>query len=271
MLTRTRLIQGLRIAYWHVRSGNDVALLVHGNSSSKEVFIEQVRALSREGISVVVPDLPGHGQSANARSPRKDYSFPNYARTLHRLMSQIGYSSYHIVGWSLGGHIGLEMLSRYEAVRSLLVTGTPPISLDPVGVSEGFRWNRTTSLAGKRDFDHVDRRRYLETMMGRRLREGHPLARSVARTDGDARFWMVRNGLAGIGADETEAVATSRRPFAIVQGRSDAFVDCNHLKRLRYANIWRGGPVFVEAGHAPHWMAPRVFNEKMMEFLRTVE
>lgn len=271
MLTRIRLLEGRRISYWHHRMGREAVLLIHGNSSSKEVFSGQVEALSRHDFSVVVPDLPGHGQSDDARNPRSDYSFPGYARVLGRLMSELGYANYHLVGWSLGGHIGLEMLSRLGAVRSLLITGTPPVSLNPAGVGAGFRWSGTTVLAGKRVFGRIDRRRYLDAMMGSRIREGHPLARSVARTDGNARFWMVKNGLAGVGSDETRIVATCSRPLAIVQGSEDVFVKCNYLRSLEYANIWRGGPVFLTAGHAPHWEVPKTFNKKMMEFLGSVD
>lgn len=270
MLTRVRLVGGRRIGFWHHHMGHEAVLLIHGNSSSKEVFCKQVAALSRGGFGLVVPDLPGHGSSDDAINPRKDYSFPGYAQMLHRLMSELGYAAYHVVGWSLGGHIGLEMLARFEAVRSLLITGTPPVSLTPEGVSAGFRWTCTTVLAGKCVFSPIDRRRYLDAMMGQRIRAEHPLARSVARTDGNARFWMVRNGLAGVGIDETHTVVTGLRPFAIVQGSDDVFVRCDYLRNLRYANIWRGGPVFVAAGHAPHWEIPETFNSNMMEFLRTI-
>lgn len=270
MLTRTRLIEGRKVAHWHNRIGREAVLLIHGNSSCKEVFLGQVQALSRAGFGAVVPDLPGHGRSDDARNPRSTYSFPGYARILARLMSEVGYANYHVVGWSLGGHIGLEMLSGLRSVRSLLITGTPPVSLDPAGVSAGFRWSGTTVLAGKQVFAREDRSRYLDAMMGRRVREGHPLSHSVARTDGRARFWMVRNGLAGVGSDERRTVATSSRPFAIVQGLNDVFVRCDYLRSLRYANIWKDGPVFLAAGHAPHWEIPEAFNDSMMEFLRSV-
>jgi pimeloyl-ACP methyl ester carboxylesterase len=244
-------------------------LFIYGNSSGKEVFFRQVQAVSRSGLArscrtcpdTVVRTMP---------AIRNTYSCPGYARILARLMSELNYSSFHVVGWSLGGHIGLEMLARSPSVRLLLVTGTPPVSLDPAGVQAGFRWSGTTMLAGKRHFVREDVRKYLDAMMGLRIRYGHPLARSVARTDGSARFWMVRNGLAGVGSDEKRTVATSPRPLAIVQGKDDPFVRCDYLRYLSYANIWNGKPVFLPAGHAPHWQIPDAFNDNMMEFLRSV-
>ncbi|MGY4167563.1 pimeloyl-ACP methyl ester carboxylesterase [Bradyrhizobium sp. USDA 4529] len=218
------------------------------------------------GFGVVAPDLPGHGQSAWSNTPRATYSFPGYAKILHELMVEFGFKTYHIVGWSLGGHIGLEMLARYGEVRSLLLTGTPPVRLNQSGISAGFRWTPSTALAGRYRFSKDDCRRYVRAMMGSpRASERHLSAASA--TDGNARRWMVRNGMAGVGTDEVDTVATDERPIAIVQGTADPFVNLDYLAELKYRNIWTKKPVLIDAGHAPHWQVPATFNEQMREFL----
>jgi pimeloyl-ACP methyl ester carboxylesterase len=93
------------------------------------------------------------------------------------------------------------------------------------------------------------------------------LLRAIRRTDGKARYWMVRNSLSGIGADEAALVQTSPKPLAIVQGRSDPFVRADYLESLTYRNLWRGAVQYVDAGHAPHWQRPQKFNKLLLEFL----
>src|SRR4051812_21852628 len=93
--------------FYHSRGSRTPILLIHGNSSCKEIFSHQIRFLAERGHRVIAPDLPGHGESADARAPRTTYSFPGYARVLRRLMDQLEVSEFHILGWSLGGHIGL--------------------------------------------------------------------------------------------------------------------------------------------------------------------
>ncbi|WP_375786923.1 alpha/beta fold hydrolase [Bradyrhizobium sp. Pha-3] len=232
------------------------------------MFSAQAKALASSGLSVVIPDLPGHGGSDDSLSPWTTYSFPGYADSLRTLMNTLGYRSFHIVGWSLGGHIGIEMWARYPAVRSLIVCGTPPIRLDAEGVGEGFNWTSTTALAGRKRFGSEETRRYVSAMMGRPLPLHHHLSRMAARTDGNARLWMVKNGLAGRGVDEAAAVSEIGRPIAVIQGSSDPFIRPDYLRRLRFANIWTGAPIFIDAGHAAHWEVPSAFNSLMMKFLK---
>jgi pimeloyl-ACP methyl ester carboxylesterase len=267
MISRVCFVGGRRLHVFHRRAGRTGILLIHGNSSCKEVFAGQFKDLIKTRLGIVVPDLPGHGGSDDSRHPSSVYSFPGYARTLSRLMRSLGYSSFHVMGWSLGGHIGIEMLARDPAVRSLLITGTPPVRLTPDGVAEGFRWTAATALAGRRTFSGEDVRRYTSAMMGRRLEDDHHLLEMARRTDGNARRWMVANGLAGRGADEIDVVSTSDRPVAVVQGKADPFLRVDYLDRIPFRNLWQRNPILVDAGHAPHWETPKLFNNAMMDFV----
>jgi pimeloyl-ACP methyl ester carboxylesterase len=243
-------------------------LLIHGNSSCKEVFMSQAGALASAGFTVVAPDLPGHGKSDDAKKPRTTYSFPGYANVLADLMNNLGITRYHIVGWSLGGHVGLELWYRFSAVKSLLITGTPPIPLSAQGASRGFVASPLMDLAGKRTFDRSDIEAYGGAMLGQALDHRRRVARTVARTDGRARYWMLRNGLAGRGVNQAMAVQKCTRQLAIIQGRVDPFVNIDYLRGLTYGNLWSGNLVLLDAGHAPHWTKPRLFNHLMMSFLK---
>lgn len=266
MQLHTRRVKGLRLAFLEKKAPGVGVLLIHGNSSSKHVFAKQIPALGAMEFSVVIPDLPGHGGSEHSRMPDRTYSFPGYANVLHSLMNELGYPSYHVVGWSLGGHIGLELLARYSAVRSLLITGTPPVSLNFESIQKGFRWTPSTALAGKKAFSRDDAIRYVRAMMGTRGAPPDQLQTALS-TDGNARYWMVRNGMAGVGADELRVVAEDKRPLGIIQGRYDPFIRTEYLASLPYRNIWSGEPILIDAGHAAHWEAPATFNQYMKGFL----
>jgi pimeloyl-ACP methyl ester carboxylesterase len=199
------------------------------------------------------------------------YSFPGYARVLRKVMERLGIAQYHIVGWSLGGHVGLELWYDDPAVRSLLIIGTPPVTLSAVGAERGFKETPVMSLAGARVFGPNEVEAYGTTMLGGPLDHRLRIARAIARTDGRARYWMVKNGFRGNGVDEVMAVRECRRPLAIVQGNKDPFVNTDYLQTLEYCNLWLRKPIMIDAGHAPHWQRPHLFNRYLSDFLTDVD
>lgn len=260
-------IDGDKLAFVCTGGSRGSVLLIHGNSSCKEIFVHQIAFLAARGYNVVAADLPGHGSSDDASDPARVYSFPGYADVLGRLMDRLGIASYHIVGWSLGGHIGLEMWSTRENVRSLLITGTPPVRLSAAGAGEGFLPSPTMDLAGKADFSDEDVRTYGRAMLGAAIDPASHIACCIARTHGEARRLMLRNGLAGIGQDQVEAVKTCSKPLAIVQGKNDPFVNVPYLHSLTYRNLWLKNPLIIDGGHAPHWVQAPEFNRYLGEFI----
>jgi pimeloyl-ACP methyl ester carboxylesterase len=175
------------------------------------------------------------------------------------------------VGWSLGGHIGIELWYSDAGARSLLITGTPPTHLSPSGAARAFNSSSTMNLAGTRNFGPAEVMNYGSAMTGVRLDRRSGLARAISRADGNARHWMMKNSLAGVGTDQVKAVRECERPLGIVQGKRDPFVNIPYLQSLKYNNLWLKQPRLVDAGHAPHVEKPQLFNQHLREFLSQVD
>jgi pimeloyl-ACP methyl ester carboxylesterase len=259
-----------RVAAFVEISDRPPVLLLHGNSSAKEIFCHQITMLRRRGFGIIAPDLPGHGASENARHPKRTYSFPGYAGVLCDVLDQLALPQVHVVGWSLGGHVGLEMLATDRRVRSLLITGRPPIDPGPNVVEQAFLPSAAMSLTGKRDLSPRQVQIYGECLVGGKPYLTSGILRALRRTDGRARYWMARNGLSGIGTNEVRTVRTNACPVAVIHGSRDAFVNRNYLESLHYRALWRNRIQVVHAGHAPHWQRPRLFNRLLIAFLEEV-
>ena len=218
-----------KLCTFATRGDRPPVLLLHGNSSCKEVFVNQIAALRRHGFGVAVPDLPGHGGSDDARSAPTAYSFPGYASAIGAMMDRLAIVQAHVVGWSLGGHIGLELLASDKRIRSLLICGAPPVRLDPGVVARAFHDGPAMELTGRRILSGRQAEMYGRAALGGKQWLADHLLRAIRRTDGKARYWMVRNSLSGVGADEAALVQTSPKPLAIVQGRCDPFVRTDYL------------------------------------------
>ena len=265
-------VAGIRIsAYFETNTGPPL-LLLHGNSSTKAVWLRQFDLVRKMGRTILAPDLPGHGESGNSPTPATTYSFPGYAAVITALLDRLGLSSADVIGWSLGGHIGLQLLSTDKRVRSLLIAGTPPAPLCLKSLDSAFYSSEDMMLAGKENFSAADAVAYGTAMMGGRESLPAALLRGVKRTDGNARRCMFENALRGIGVDQRAVAESADRPLCIVHGECDPFVRLDYLRAVRYRRLWQNRIfVIAGAGHAPHWTHAAQFNGILSEFLGFVE
>ncbi len=258
----------MAISAWVAAGDGTPVVFLHGNSSSRAVWRDQIRLMCRRGRPVLAPDLPGHGDSDDSPTPETTYSFPGYAAVIRRLLDASRHDEVDLVGWSLGGHIGLELLGTEPRIRSLLIVGTPPVRLCVDALHEAFHADDDMQLAGKAEFTEADAVTYGSAMMGGPRRLTAELLQNIRRTDGNARKFMFANALAGVGLDERALVERTPKPLCVVHGEREPFVRLAYLRSLRYRALWNNRVhVIARAGHAPHWERPAAFNEILAGFL----
>jgi pimeloyl-ACP methyl ester carboxylesterase len=98
--------------------GPDV-LLLHGLGATKSSFFDTAAALS-QAYRVHAIDLPGFGFSS--KPMLATYDSPFFARTVCKVMDELGVGRAHIVGNSMGGRVALEIaLSRPDRVGALVL------------------------------------------------------------------------------------------------------------------------------------------------------
>jgi len=101
-------------------------LLLHGSPGRNEDF-DGIVPLLASRYRVIAPDLPGFG-SSSARVP--DYSNRAHARYVLQLIDRLGLNRVHVVGFSMGGGVALQLYAQQpERVRSLTL-------LSAIGVQE---------------------------------------------------------------------------------------------------------------------------------------
>jgi pimeloyl-ACP methyl ester carboxylesterase len=251
-----------------VEGRRDPVVFIHGNSSTKSVWSHQIAAVQDRGTAVLAPDLPGHGDSRDAHQPETTYNIPGYASVITSLCNMLNWTSVTIVGWSLGGHIGLELLAKDDRVRSLLIVGAPPVPVQLEAIAEAFQQTEVMGLAGKRVFTEDEANAFAVATLGGQGWVSSELLRDVRRTHGLAREMFFASIVGRIGADERQAVETIDKPLCIVHGEKDPFIRLDYLQSLRYRALWRDRIfVIADAGHAPHWQCSKSFNEILLDFL----
>lgn len=262
-----------RIAWMQSRGDGPAILLIHGNSSCKEVFSRQFSAPELAGFRLVAIDLPGHGESADAADPAASYTFGGYANMAREVAEALELDRPVVFGWSLGGHVALEMIGGGFDARGVMISGTPPVKPEPASLMAGFNIDPAAeNLTGKRDFTEDDALAYAtHTSAVGGVLDPHLLA-MCRRTDGRARETMFGSVMAGQALDEREIVATTSVPLAIVNGVDDVFIQHGYFDGFACSSLWPQGVVRLEgAAHAPFLQQPQRFNALLATFAESVQ
>lgn len=106
---------GLDYRYFDNTKDNTL-LLLHGFLGDQHIWDLMLRAFSKH-FNIVTIDLPGHGNSACDTSTLQMSSI---AERVISLMDVLGISSFHLVGHSMGGYVGLEILQQKATCLSSL-------------------------------------------------------------------------------------------------------------------------------------------------------
>jgi pimeloyl-ACP methyl ester carboxylesterase len=99
------------MVYLEGKTGQETILLLHGYSANKDNWIRFAAYL--KDYHVVIPDLPGHGESARLVSARYDLS--SQIERLHKFAEENKISKFHLVGNSMGGWFAGAYAARYPA------------------------------------------------------------------------------------------------------------------------------------------------------------
>ncbi|MDR3497647.1 MAG: alpha/beta hydrolase [Parvibaculum sp.] len=258
-----------RISWVDTGGEGPVVLLIHGNSSCKEIFGRQL--VSELGLSyrMIAFDLPGHGQSSDAPDPEKTYSIHGYADAAMALLAAFGVKRAVVVGWSLGGHAALELLERWPGTVAAWITGTPPAGAADMG--DAFIPSEHMGLTFKDSFTDEEAAIYAQETVGASV-DLHPwMIDACKRADGRFRPLMLQSVAAGLDVDGRMVAETALQPLAVVSGSEEPFVSNAFLRTVDYRNLWDGKVHILDGlAHMPFWEAPEIVNPLLGRFLDEV-
>jgi carboxylesterase len=109
---------------FNYETGEKVALIIHGFTSTPRETRRLANFLQKNNISVSAPLLPGHGTSPERLAVVKYHEWLAHVEgELKKLEKK--YKEIYIIGNSFGGNIGILMINSSKKVRGLITLGTP--------------------------------------------------------------------------------------------------------------------------------------------------
>ncbi len=255
-----RTVHAGAVTVWHVWGAGEPVVLLHGGSGSWTHWLRNIDALVAAGREVLVPDMPGFGDSDKPAGARDADAL--VAPLVSGLQLLLGARALDLVGFSFGGLVGGLMASSLPTLRRLVIVGAPLLG---VGV-------RPVRL---REWRHLDAEAAVEvhrsnlaalmlhhpasvTPLAIALHQAHvPLdrlrRRSMARTDLLAR-----------------TLATVTCPLVAIYGEHDVLYR-DQLQQVEATldalPTLRGRTAIPDAGHWVQFEAPEAFDRALARAL----
>lgn len=138
------------VIVWHSWGEGRPLLLLHGGSGSWTHWVRNINALCVAGYRLLVPDLPGFGDSSLPPDGRDADVMPAWLDA--GLVQILGAQACPIVGFSFGAMVGTLLAAEYPTRASgLILVGAPALSEAPMP-SVGLRtWEHLPTAEARRD------------------------------------------------------------------------------------------------------------------------
>ena len=256
--------------YYEEAGSGEPVIFVHGHSLDHRMWDEQFTEFAKE-YRVVRYDLRGYGASS---SQTEDYQF-THVQDLVTLMDSLHIRKAHIVGLSLGGFIGADMLGWFpeRMASAFLASGNIRKSRgpsQPMTKEEALKRDEEIAALKVKGVD-VMKREWFEGLMSsggtRKERMRQPLWKMI--DDWDAWQPLHKEVRVVAGLDAYEAIKKNHPtvPTLIVEGKSLNNRYSNQPEILKYLPNGKL-KVLEDCGHMLNMEQPEAFNAALREFLK---
>ncbi|MGY8695800.1 MAG: alpha/beta fold hydrolase, partial [Verrucomicrobiia bacterium] len=225
-------------------------VLLHGSPMASSTFDTLVPHLSNR-YRLIVPDLPGFGRSQRSVS---DYSIAAHGRYLEKLLEELQVTECHLVGYSMGGGVAIELCeSRPDLVKSLTLVSS--IGLQEYELLGDYTLNHALHAAQLFGFWALD---WVVPHFG--YFDGLLLNYRYARNFYDTDQRPLR-----------EAMLGWKKPVLIVHGDQDGLVPYDAALAHRLVMPQARLTTYEDAGHLAIYRQPERFGKELSRFVDDVE
>lgn len=236
-------------------------ILLHGLGASAHTYVPLMRALARQSVRLMAPDMPAHGLSpAMGQSLQALEAYVALANVLRRNCS--AQNPAIVVGNSLGGAFAINFALDFpELVRGLFL-------ISPAGAP--FSGPISNTLARFRPQSVMDSREILNEVMGKNVLNS-PLAPVLTLMLKQRALQLLIDSISNESCFSPEDLARLHCPVYMLWGQNDKILppdQFNFYRRHLSASTVFDRP--EHWGHCPQFQYPGDVAKKILHFGRTL-
>lgn len=113
------IINGAKVEYKIIGDGPSVFLILHGWGSNSERWIPVAEQIAKKGFKVIIPDLPGFGQSDALEMP---WNTNKYISWIEQFVKELNLGDFYLLGHSFGGALASKVAVKHvQDVKKLFL------------------------------------------------------------------------------------------------------------------------------------------------------
>lgn len=266
MEKKQMIVRGHRTTYFQAGRGEKNVLLLHGYLESCEIWEEFSGALSGEA-RVIVPDLPGHGDSeVSGGKP----SIDRMSEMVFELMDKLGIKRFTVAGHSMGGYVALAMAGQ-QASR---LEGFCLFHSTPFADTGEKKQNRERGI-------ELIRKGKKNQLVGQHVPSTFALhhEQTMQKTIEAIRERAIKTPDEGViyaleamknRPDRTQTLKELKIPVLLAHGMHDRFIPLEVFKKI-HALVPDSVAVYLEnSGHMGFLEEPQVAAQHSLRFMRQI-
>ncbi|MBJ6802378.1 alpha/beta fold hydrolase [Geomonas propionica] len=259
-------VKDINLAYDDLGTGPAV-ILIHGFPLNRQMWQPQLKPLADAGYRVIAPDLRGFGASD---APAGGYSMDVFADDIIALLDSLKIDKAVVGGMSMGGYVLLNLMERYaERVRAACFIATRANADDEAGRARRSAMAAEAERLGANPVIKI----FAELLFATETAERNPALIALVTS------WMrsaAPQGLAGgllamrDRKDYVEELTSFQLPSLVLAGAEDRAAPLEVAQVLIDGLSGCRSKVIEKAGHMLNMEQPAIFNETMIEFLKSL-
>ncbi|MFC1823948.1 alpha/beta fold hydrolase [Thermodesulfobacteriota bacterium] len=248
-------------------------VLIHGFSDNLTMWYNQAPEFSRH-YQVIAYDFRGHGKT---ETPEREFSMELFADDLYALLKALNIEKAGILGYSMGGRIGLEFALKYPEIITGLIMANITVAGKELKISEqqaelmGKHLRMMTRLCESGNLE-VLADELVTKSLSPEFQEREPQIlrnyKEIKLQNDPMHYSSVMQAM--IRSLETPPDLTRVEcPVLLIAGEHDPFLNLKVVRAME-RDMARSVLKILPAGHAAAIEAPDVFNKTVLEFMKSL-